>query len=85
MIAEPDWLATSCPGGLSWDCCHADDCGVQSDGTGCRIALGTVMAECTCDYGDAYPHAHHDYCELNHPNHNCTAETCRFYEGEPRT
>ena len=85
MIAEPAWLNALCPGGLSWDGCSADECGVHEDGTGCRIALGTVMAECTCDYGDAHPNAHQNYCETRHPYHLCTAESCRFYEGEPRT
>ena len=36
---EPEWMATDCPGGLAWDCCHADDCGVRDDGTGCQLAL----------------------------------------------
>lgn len=34
-LCEPDWLDTPCPGGLSWDRCQADDCGVDELGLGC--------------------------------------------------
>jgi DNA adenine methylase len=37
---EPACFAQPCPGGLSWDCCYADDCGVDDDGTGCSLAQG---------------------------------------------
>lgn len=37
---EPEWLDGDCPGGLAWACCHADDCGVAEDGTGCELAGG---------------------------------------------
>lgn len=31
----PAWLHENCPGGLSWDCCMANDCGVGEDGARC--------------------------------------------------
>lgn len=30
-------LYGTCPGGLAWDCCHADDRGVDGAGHGCEF------------------------------------------------
>lgn len=35
---EPPELQGDCPGGLGWDSCHADDCGVTDLGDGCYFA-----------------------------------------------
>lgn len=34
---EPDWVGEACPGGLPWDSCMADDCGVDDQGAGCVL------------------------------------------------
>ena len=37
LTPDLEWLNGTCPGGLSWDCCRADDCGVDGDGDGCEL------------------------------------------------
>lgn len=32
-------LEGTCPGGLPWDCCHADECGVDDDGESCNLQV----------------------------------------------
>ena len=34
---KPDWIDGDCPGGLPWDACHADSCGIRENGEGCAL------------------------------------------------